>query len=472
MDFSGPSYTRRPGGSRRIPPKEVGGSFKSSIHKEAGRKPHFHTASSGLGITGALTTADRLRKDYCFTMLKKPLLLFLLLLAPGLLATGAPKLPLASINDQASDAEITALRASLQAKLDELYKAASFPGATIGFVLPDGRSASVSAGVAELQRKSALKPTDRMLAGSIGKTYVSAVTLQAVQEGKLELDSKIERWLGKESWFPRLPNAKDITLRMLMNHSSGIPEHVLNKDFIAAMKKDPDRIWKPEELITYILDAKPLFAAGQGFSYADTNYILVGMIFERVTGKTVYGEVERRILKPLKLERTIPSDRRALPGVITGHSMPNSPFGFEGPVIIDGKFIINPQMEWTGGGFASTAEDLARWAKLLYEGKVLKKEALDQMLNGVDASEGRGGGSGNKYGLAVQIRPSDWGISYGHGGWFPGYRSEMEYFPQNKIAVAVQFNTDDARAMKKGLRAYIADAMRIIVAGLEKKKAA
>ena len=422
-----------------------------------------------------LTATYSMRKDYCFTMSKKTLLLFLLLLAPGILAahyTGAPNLTLAKIENRASDAEITALRASLQAKLDELHKAASFPGATIGFVLPDGRSASVSTGVAEVESKTPLNPTNRMLAGSIGKTYVSAVTLLAVQEGKLELDAKIERWLGKDSWFPRLPNAKDVTLRMLMNHSSGIPEHVLNKDFIAAMKKDPDRIWKPEELIAYILDAKPLFAAGQGFSYADTNYILVGMIYERVTRKTVYGEVERRILKPFKLERTIPSDRRALPGVITGYSMPNSPFGFEGPVISKGKFIINPQMEWTGGGFASTAEDLARWAKLLYEGKVLKKEALDQMLNGVAASEGRGGGAGNRYGLAVQIRPSDWGVSYGHGGWFPGYRSEMEYFPQNRIAIAVQFNTDDARAIKKGLRAYVADAMRIVIAGLEKKKAA
>ena len=373
---------------------------------------------------------------------------------------------------QSKDPAVLTLTASLQAKFNELHKTASFPGATIGFVLPDGRSGSVSVGLADTENKIALKPADRMLAGSIGKTYVSAITLQAVQEGKLDLDAKIERWLGRESWFARLPNAKDITLRMLMNHSSGIPEHVLNKDFIAALKKDPDRVWKPHELIAYILDAKPLFAAGQGWSYADTNYILVGMIFERVTKKTVYGEVARRILKPFKLERTIPSDRRILPQLITGYSMPNSPFGFEGRVIIDGKFIINPQMEWTGGGFASTAEDLARWAKLLYEGKVLKQEMLDQMLAGVAANEGRGSGAGNKYGLAVQIRPSDWGVSYGHGGWFPGYRSEMEYFPQNKIAVAVQFNTDDARAMKKGLRSYIADAMRIILGEIEKKKAA
>ena len=373
---------------------------------------------------------------------------------------------------QPGSADLSVLLASLQAKLNELHQAASFPGATIGFVLPDGRSGSVSVGLADVENRIPLKPTDRMLAGSIGKTYVSTAILQVVQEGRLDLDAKIESWFGSDAWFPKLPNAKDITLRMLMNHSSGIPEHVLNKDFIAEMKKDPDRIWKPEELIAYILDAKPLFAAGHGWSYADTNYILAGMIFERVTGKTVYGEVERRILKPLKLDRTIPSDRRVLPQVITGYSMPNSPFGFEGRVILNGKFIINPQMEWTGGGFASTAEDLARWAKLLYEGKVLKKETLDQLLTGVEAKEGRGSGAGNKYGLAVQIRPSEWGVSYGHGGWFPGYLSEMEYFPQQRIAVAVQFNTDASPTLKKGPRAYIADAMRIIVAEIEKKKAA
>ena len=348
------------------------------------------------------------------------------------------------------DADLSVLRERLKSKLSELHQGATFPGAILGFVLPDGRSGSVSVGLADVEQKTALKPSDRMLAGSIGKTYVSAVMLQLVEEGKVNLDTRIERWFRGDSWFPRVPNAKDITLRMLMNHSSGIPEHVLNKDFIAEMRKDPDRIWKPEELLTYILDAKPLFPAGKGWSYADTNYILVGMIYERITRKTVYGEVQRRILTPLKLERTIPSDRRVLTDVITGYSMPNSPFGFEGRVIVDGKFIINPQMEWTGGGFASTAEDLARWAKLLYEGKVLRDETLAQMLEGVAANEGRGSGAGNKYGLAVQIRPSEFGVSYGHGGWFPGYISEMEYFPQHKVAVAVQFNTDAQRTLKKG----------------------
>jgi len=400
------------------------------------------------------------------------LLLSLLCVVPVAGSVGAWTRSFSTTAAPKADSDLSAIRSSIQSKLEELHRDATFPGVTLGFVLPDGRSGSVSAGLADIENKTPLKPSDRMLAGSIGKTYVSAVILQVVAEGKIDLDSKIERWLGNEPWFSRLPNAKDITLRMLMTHSSGIPEHVLNKDFIAEMRKDPDRIWKPAELIAYIFDAKPLFPAGRGWSYADTNYIIAGMIFERVTGKTVYGEVENRILKPMKLERTIPSDRRTLPDVITGYSMPNSPFGFEGRVIRDGKFIINPQMEWTGGGFASTAEDLARWAKLLYEGKVLKKEMLDQMLNGVDAKEGRGSGAGNKYGLAVQIRPSDWGTSYGHGGWFPGYLSEMEYFPQNRIAVAVQFNTDAGRTLKKAPRGYIADAVKLILAELERKKAA
>src|SRR5262249_18163459 len=160
--------------------------------------------------------------------------------------------------------------------------------------------------------------------------YVSAVTLQLVEEGLLNLDDKIEKWLGNEPWFARLPNAKDITLRMLMNHTSGIPEHVLDKRFTKAMLDQPDKIWKPEELVAFILDRQPLFEAGKGWSYADTNYIVVGMIFERVSGKTVYGEVQRRILTKFRLKETVPSDSRVIAGLIPGYSQPGSPFGFEG----------------------------------------------------------------------------------------------------------------------------------------------
>ncbi|MBX9579329.1 MAG: beta-lactamase family protein [Gemmataceae bacterium] len=188
------------------------------------------------------------------------------------------------------------------------------------------------------------------------------------------------------------------------------------------------------------------------------------MVAEKAAGKPLYDEVRRRLLVPLKLERTVPCDRRVIPGLVQGYAGPANPLGYEGRTILDGKFVINPQMEWAGGGVASTPEDLARWAKALYEGKVFRKpETLAAMLAGVDTPTGRGGGKGSKYGLGVQMRESPWGPSYGHGGWFPGYRTEVEYFPDHKVAVAVMFNTDIGRSLKKGLRGYIADVAEVVL---------
>jgi D-alanyl-D-alanine carboxypeptidase len=350
------------------------------------------------------------------------------------------------------------LAKKLQDRFTELRKENEFPGVNIGLTMPDGRSLTVSVGYADLESKRPMRPADRMLAGSIGKTYVSAATLQLVEERRLNLDDKIETWLGKEPWFDRLPNARQITLRMLMNHSSGIPEHVMNKEFHNALRQQPDKVWKPEELVAYVLDAKPLFEAGQGWSYADTNYIVVGMIFERVAGQTVYGEIVRRILKPLKLRETSPAVSRTIAGLIPGYLAANNPFGLEGRTLVEGRFVINPQMEWCGGGFVSTAEDLSRWAMFLYEGRVLRPFTLNWMLEAVPAKTG----PGDQYGLGVQVRQSPWGITYGHGGYFPGYLSEVEYFPRHKTAIAVQFNTDDFHKLKRRPRGYVAEAARIV----------
>ena len=90
---------------------------------------------------------------------------------------------------------------------------------------------------------------------------------------------------------------------MLLAHTSGIPEHIQVTAFQDALAADPFKVWKPAEMVAYVLDAKPLFPAGSSFSYADTNYILVGMIIERITGRTYYEVLDERILKPLGLRR-------------------------------------------------------------------------------------------------------------------------------------------------------------------------
>jgi Beta-lactamase class C and other penicillin binding proteins len=354
-------------------------------------------------------------------------------------------------SNSTDDARLARILQQIQSKLEEHRASAKFPGATVGFVLPDGRSASISVGVADLQTKLPLKPSDRLLAGSIGKTFVAATALLLVEEGKLNLDEKIENWLGNEKWFARLPNARDITLRMLLNHSSGIRNHVDDDSFVKSLfKSSAARDIKYEELIAYVLDKKPLFPAGKGFNYSDTNYIIAGLVVEKATGKTLYDEITERILKPLKLERTIPSNSNTLQDIVNGYFQNK-------PVIVGGRFTINPQWEWAGGGFASTAEELARWARDLYEGDVLGKKSLEEMLKSTSAGEGAG------YGLGVEIVESKWGKAYGHDGEFPGYLSDMRYFPRYRIAVAVQVNADETPEVNRFMASAINDFAQIII---------
>ncbi|MDQ3180769.1 MAG: beta-lactamase family protein, partial [Acidobacteriota bacterium] len=330
------------------------------------------------------------------------------------------------------------LKRNLQAKLDEFHKNGKFAGATLGVCLADGNCFGLATGFSNLETKTPMKPLDLMLAGSVGKTYAAAVALQLVKESKINLDDKIEKYLRRETWFSRLPNAREITVRQLMNHTSGLVRYEFKEQFTKDLTANPDKVWKPEELLAYLFDEKAAFEAGKGWDYSDTNYIVLGMIIEKVTGKKYYAEAKRRILKPLKFERTFPQDRREIKGLIQGYAGEKNPFGGTDAMIQNRKFAINPQFEWTGGGMVSNAKDLARWAKAMYEGRAFDEALLPQMLDGVSAPLL---GRETKYGLGVIIRPTRAGLTYGHSGFFPGYMTDVMYFPEHKIAVAVQVNS-------------------------------
>jgi D-alanyl-D-alanine carboxypeptidase len=347
----------------------------------------------------------------------------------------------------------------LQRRLNAARTQAEFPGAQVGFVYAEGETAdghprlvsgSVTTGLADLKTNVQLKSSDRLLAGSIGKTFVATLTMFLVQDGKLNLDDKVEKYLGGEPWFAKLPNAKDISLRMLLNHSSGIENHVDNQSFEKQLLKSASRSIGYEELIAYVLNRRPLFPAGTGFNYADTNYILIGMVIEKVTGRRLYDLVSERILKPWKLDRTIPSDTITLPDVANGY--------LEGkPVIVDGKFTINPQWEWAGGGFASNAEDLARWASELYGGDVLSPKSLEEMFSSTSTGEG------STYGLGTMVTRSRWGRAYGHDGEFPGYLSDVRYYPKYKVAIAVMVNSSETPGVSRFLASASDDFAGIII---------
>jgi D-alanyl-D-alanine carboxypeptidase len=374
-------------------------------------------------------------------------------------------LPGLTLSAQASD-RLTQVKSRLQARLDSLHANARFPGATVGVTLPDGRSFGIAVGFADTARKERMLPTHRMLQGSVGKTYFAAVALQLVREGKLDLDRKVESYLGTEPWWRapdgrvRLPNGADITVRQLMTHSSGVVRYEFKPEFTRDLTDEPEKQWTPAERLAYVLDSEPPFAAGQGWEYSDTNYILLGVILEKITGTKLYDEVRRRILEPNGLRNTIPSDRLVLAGVSQGYAGERNPFGGHDAMIVNGKFTVNPQLEWTGGGFASTSEDLSRWAKIVYEGRVEELRAGGCWFACAWARQGA------RYGLGVIVRDTPLGVSYGHSGFFPGYLTEVRYYPTQRFAIALQFNTSVTGAIGRNTGAVLQDLAAIVAATL------
>lgn len=376
-----------------------------------------------------------------------------------ILGTVLTTLPVLARGGSGSERRVQAgVREKLQAKLEALHGAGKFPGVTAGFVLADGTSFGLAAGVSDKTAGTRMTPRDVLLQGSVGKTYVAAIALQLVKAGRIDLDRKVEDYLGEEPWYPRLPNARTITVRMLMNHTSGLVRYEFDDRFIKDLLAAPGRNWKPAELVAYLLDQAPPFPAGEKWEYSDTNYIVLGMIIEKVAGRKYYDLLRERILGPFKLAETHPSEGRVIPGLVQGYAGAGNPFGGTDEMISGGRFVFNPQFEWTGGGIASTSEDLARWARILYTGNVLDPDMRTEMFKGVTARLG----PKTQYGLGVIIRETPLGTSYGHSGYFPGYLTEMMYFPGRGIAVAVQVNTSDPRTLGRSLVSFIYELMSVL----------
>ena len=340
--------------------------------------------------------------------------------------------------------ETTPLQQQFENELKALQQQYQFPGATAAFILTDGTVGEAAAGLADVESNIPMQPDSRMLAASIGKTFVSATVVALARENKLHLDDPLSKWLGHRDWFVRLPNNELLTLYHLLNHTSGIPNHVELESFHKAFKENlglKENPFPPEKLVSFVLDQEPLFKPGDGWHYTDTGYILLGLVIESASGNSYYEKVTKRFLKPLKLERTFPSNSRELWGLAAGYVSHNNEFGLAEKTMTDnGVLIWHPAIEWTGGGLISNPHDLVVWAKALFDGKAMEGDYLDMMLDSVPVSRST---PDVRYGLGIGIyRNGKFGLTYGHGGWIPGYCSSMRYYADHGCAVAFQVNTD------------------------------
>jgi D-alanyl-D-alanine carboxypeptidase len=319
-----------------------------------------------------------------------------------------------------------------------------FPGITASYLLPSGKNYSAAAGWADLERREAMTVESRMLAASIGKTFVAATMVSLAREQAIDLDAPVSDWLGHKSWFEQIPNHKSMTLRHLLNHTSGLPNHVYVPAFNEAASTQwpaPGNSFTPEVLVSFIFDAEPLFPPGESWAYTDTGYVLIGLVIEAITGRTYYEELNDRFLGPLRLKATTPSNQRSLSNLAAGYVAADNAFGFPLKTTDqNGVLVWHPGLEWTGGGLISTSRDLAHWGDALFRSRALPDEDLHAMLESVPIGADT---LGIHYGLGIAINQSGL-ISpvYGHGGWIPGYSSSLRHYPGSGITIAFQVNSD------------------------------
>ncbi|MFJ2259589.1 serine hydrolase domain-containing protein [Streptomyces sp. NPDC087844] len=307
---------------------------------------------------------------------------------------------------------------ALQAGVDAIMETG-----TVGVVArsTDPRGARyATGGVADQATQAAVRPGDKFRIASAGKTFVATVILQLVGEGRLSLDDTVEHWLpGAVSGHGNDGGA--ITVRQLLQHTSGLFDYTADfPEFAskAGYQADRYRTWTPEQLVAVAMRYAPEFAPGEGWSYSNTNYIVAGMIIQKVTGHTWNEEVTRRLIRPLGLRDTLaPTTDSRIPG---RHLRGYSSFEEAGPAIDITE--LNVSAGGAAGAMISTTADLSRFYQALLGGRLLRPAELTAMKTTVPAPELEPGWPGVRYGLGLMKVPlSCGGAYYSHGGNLPGY---------------------------------------------------
>ncbi|HDR7355414.1 serine hydrolase domain-containing protein [Bacillus wiedmannii] len=310
-----------------------------------------------------------------------------------------------------------------------------FPG-ILAKTSEGGKTWSYAAGVANLSSKKPMKTDFRFRIGSVTKTFTATVVLQLAEENRLNLDDSIEKWLPGVIQGNGYDD-KQITIRQLLNHTSGIAEYTRSKSFDLM---DTKKSYRAEELVKMGISMPPDFAPGKSWSYSNTGYVLLGILIETVTGNSYAEEIENRIIEPLELSNTfLPGNSSVIPG--TKHA--------RGYIQLDGASepkdvtYYNPSMGSSAGDMISTADDLNKFFSYLLGGKLLKEQQLKQMLTTVPTGEAALG----RYGLGIYETKLPNGVSiWGHGGSIPGFVTFAGGTLGGKHTLAVNLNSLNAES--------------------------
>lgn len=342
---------------------------------------------------------------------------------------------------------LTARSDAIRRDLDGLLRAGAV--GAVATVTEDSRSVTVTAGVADTATGQPI-PTDspqHVRVGSVSKSFVAAIVLQLVDAGQVELDEPVHTYLPELLTGDSI-DGRNITVRQLLQHRSGLPELTNEPEIDAELAARTGRTFTPAEEIAIALRRPAEFVPGNRFHYSNTNYIVAGMLVEQVTGHRFTDELHARILRPLDMTDTY------LPATGDVELRVPHPLGYD---TTEGRPTevsrIEPSVPWVAGALISTGEDLNRFYTALASGQVVPSALLPQLRNGSPMNT-----DGPSYGLGVMYSRLPCGAEYiGHNGGIHGFMAVSGATPDGR-AVTVSLTgslsenqVDPPRLLEHGL---------------------
>jgi D-alanyl-D-alanine carboxypeptidase len=328
------------------------------------------------------------------------------------------------------------------------------PGLSVAIGVGDDVVWTGTAGHRDVLGQVPVSVNDRFGVGSITKTFVARVILQLVEEGALDLEKTPADYLDLPI-IRNIYNTDTATLRQLLNHQSGIPTWEFQDDWIPRGRgslMELGHIWGKTETLQYC--TKDLLPAtnipGQEYSYSNTNYTILGLIIEAVTGNDAAGEIRRRTLEPLGLENTFLESFEDVPGGYVNHYHYATPDFLDAAGVHPGFVEIRPYLvestpgnlspEWTAGGIVSSASDLVRWARAIRDGELLGPAMQEEVFTYHPPETGGSRRSQYMQGISRTAGFYNEFAAYGHSGGTLGFTAYMYWLEDTDVIVAMLAN--------------------------------
>ena len=319
-------------------------------------------------------------------------------------------------------------RARLSAAVRRGYRAAAAPGVILGVPTPKGTWVTAIA-IANQRSKAPMRANMHQRIGSVTKTFMGTLLMQLAGEHKLSLRDKVSKYLKG------VPNGGTMTLRQVADMTSGVASYTADPAFMKALYSHPERRWRPGELLTIGFRHSPVFAPGTAFQYSDSNYILLGLVIQKVERRSLDAVLRQRIINPLKLSQTSwPGASAALPNPhAQGYTLQGQ--SSDRPA---NATKWNPSYAWAAGEMISTVGNLLVYGRALGTGKGLlrptqQRERLHSFHPKIPPESAT-----LSYGIGL-VNDRGW---IGHTGQVPGYTTAVYYRADIHTTVVVEANSD------------------------------